>query len=300
MCPPHWERKRLAALNLAISVYSFLSGAGLLLGIGRASRYAVFICKGRPGGGKPGFQRDVSSGHFVCGSVSAGRHFLVQSSWEALLGAEGQVLKMTAAYLRIILCFSPCFLLNNILLAFVRNDGGHRLAMAAMLAGSFSNILLDYLFLFPLSLGMSGAAFATGLAPVISMGLLSLHLIRKRNGFHLRRCRLTGSMAVWLCAPGLSSLVTELASGVTLLVFNLLLLRLVGNVGVAAYGVTANLALVATAVFTGISQGIQPLISHAYGQRDRRAEGLVRNKALVLALGLSVLLFWQCFCGRPN
>ena len=207
---------------------------------------------------------------------------------------------MTAAYLRIILCFSPCFLLNNILLAFVRNDGGHRLAMAAMLAGSFSNILLDYLFLFPLSLGMSGAAFATGLAPVISMGLLSLHLIRKRNGFHLRRCRLTGSMAVWLCAPGLSSLVTELASGVTLLVFNLLLLRLVGNVGVAAYGVTANLALVATAVFTGISQGIQPLISHAYGQRDRRAEGLVRNKALVLALGLSVLLFLAVLLWAPE
>ena len=63
---------------------------------------------------------------------------------------------------------------------------------------------------------------------------------------------------------------------------------------------TANLALVATAVFTGISQGIQPLISHAYGQRDRRAEGLVRNKALVLALGLSVLLFLAVLLWAPR
>ena len=289
----------LAALNLAISVYSFLSGAGLLLGIGGASRYAVLYARGDREEGNRAF-----SGTFLLGLLCAAVFLLAgifgAEQLGSLLGAEGQVLKMTAAYLRIILCFSPCFLLNNILLAFVRNDGGHRLAMASMLAGSFSNILLDYLFLFPLSLGMSGAAFATGLAPVISMGLLSLHLIRKRNGFHLRRCRLTGSMAVWLCAPGLSSLVTELASGVTLLVFNLLLLRLVGNVGVAAYGVTANLALVATAVFTGISQGIQPLISHAYGQRDRRAEGLVRNKALVLALGLSVLLFLAVLLWAPE
>ena len=135
----------LAALNLAISVYSFLSGAGLLLGIGGASRYAVLYARGDREEGNRAF-----SGTFLLGLLCAAVFLLAgifgAEQLGSLLGAEGQVLKMTAAYLRIILCFSPCFLLNNILLAFVRNDGGHRLAMAAMLAGSFSNILLDYLF----------------------------------------------------------------------------------------------------------------------------------------------------------
>ena len=68
-----------------------------------------------------------------------------------------------------------------------------------------------------------------------------------------------------LCAPGLSSLIGEIASGVVLLLFNLVLLRLSGNTGVAAYGVVANLALVGIAVFTGLCTGIQPLVSRSSG-----------------------------------
>ena len=63
-----------------------------------------------------------------------------------------------------LLCFAPCFILNNVYLGFVRNDGAPQLAMAAMLTGSFSNIILDYVFIFPLGMGMFGAAIAdTGL-----------------------------------------------------------------------------------------------------------------------------------------
>ena len=72
-----------------------------------------------------------------------------------------------------------------------------------------------------------------------------------------------------LCAPGLSSLIGEIASGVVLLLFNLVLLRLSGNTGVAAYGVVANLALVGIAVFTGLCTGIQPLVSRSSGLGDR-------------------------------
>ena len=60
-----------------------------------------------------------------------------------------------------------------------------------------------------------------------------------------------------------------MSSAVTTTVFNLLLLRLAGNVAVAAYGVVANFALVATAIFNGVSQGAQPLVSQCYGKRDR-------------------------------
>ena len=67
--------------------------------------------------------------------------------------------------------------MNNIFLAFVRNDGSPRLAMAAMVTGSLSNIALDYLFIFPFGWGLFGAALATAIAPMISLALLSLHFV---------------------------------------------------------------------------------------------------------------------------
>lgn len=86
-----------------------------------------------------------------------------------VLGASGATLSMTAAYLKTILSFAPLFILNHVAVAFVRNDGAPQLAMAGMLLGSLSNILLDYVLLFPLDRGMFGAALATGLAPAVSL-----------------------------------------------------------------------------------------------------------------------------------
>ena len=77
-----------------------------------------------------------------------------------------------------------------------------------------------------------------------------------------------------------------MSSGVTTTVFNLLLLRLAGNVAVAAYGVVANYALVATAIFNGVSQGAQPLVSQCYGRRERTGA----KKLLLLGSGTAAAL----------
>ena len=78
-------------------------------------------------------------------------------------------------------------------------------------------------------------------------------------------------------------------------VFNLLLLRLAGNVAVAAYGVVANYALVATAIFNGVAQGAQPLVSRCYGKNDaagtRKLLLLGSGTALALAAALYAVLF---------
>ena len=73
--------------------------------------------------------------------------------------------------------FAPAFLFNHLLQCFVRNDGRPGLSMAAMVTGSFSNVLLDYIFIFPFDMGIFGAILATGLSPVISMLILAPHLI---------------------------------------------------------------------------------------------------------------------------
>lgn len=285
----------LASLNLAISLYSVLNAVGLMLGIGGATRYAVLRARGDTRQAGRVFSHTLLlAGAAALLFLAAGLFF--SRPLASLLGADAQTLDMTAVYLQTLFCFSPCFLLNNLILAFTRNDGRPRLAMAAMLLGSFSNILLDYLFLYPLGWGMFGAAFATGLAPVISLALLSVQFVKRKNGFRPSKEAFSLREAGRICALGGASFVTELSSGAALMVFNRVILSLEGNTGVAAYGIVANLALVAVAVFVGISQGMQPLISRSRGMGDGGAMKRVLRYGAAGCLGMAVLLLAVVVC----
>lgn len=278
----------LTALNLAIPIYSLIHGSGLMLGMGGATRYS--ICRGQryTAGASASFAGALYPALLLALIYfSAGLFFPTQLA--SLLGADAQVLTMTATYLRVILLFSPAFLLNDITLCFVRNDGSPRLSMTAMLAGSFSNIILDYVFIFPCQMGIFGAVLATGLAPCISLIVLSFH--RKHARFGLHRCPVASSIIGRILSLGLPSLVTELSSGIVILVFNFIILDLCGNTGVAAYGVVANLSLVVIALLTGIAQGVQPLLSHAYGRSAQTDIRQLMRYLIATVLALSILIY---------
>lgn len=290
----------LTALNLAISVYSIINGLGLMLGIGGATRFAICRAQGEKEKGNQVFAASAVAGTTV-GIVLLLIGLVGSDAVAGMLGAEGNIQKMTGSYLKTILGFTPFFIMNNILIAFVRNDGCPRLSMAAMLTGSFSNIVLDYVFLFPCNMGIFGAALATGFAPVISIGLLSLHFIRGKNQFTWSSpmgalcCRVRD-----ICSLGISAFINELSSAVVLIVFNLLILHLAGNTGVAAYGIVANLALVAVSVFTGISQGSQPLISRFYGEGRKKESAAVFARAAILAGAVGIFFSVAAFAFTAN
>ena len=285
----------LAALNLAIPIYSFIHGSGLMIGMGGGTRYAIQKSRQDPAADRTFTHALYLAAAFAAFFVLAGAFF--SCTIVSLLGAEGSVFAMSKTYLQVILLFAPAFLLNNVLLCFVRNDGAPQLAMAAMIGGSLSNVVLDWVFIFPCGMEIFGAAFATGLAPIISMLMLSPHFIRKKNQFRPVKCRPEGRLSAGILSSGVPSLVTEASSGVVMIAFNAILLKLAGNVGVAAYGVIANLSLMVIAVYTGIAQGIQPLVSRSYGKGDfRRADATLRY-ALLTMLIFSAVIYAAVFFG---
>ena len=280
----------LAALNIAIPAYNLMNGLGLMVGVGGATHYSLCRAQGDAAEADRTFTHTLLLGLCIAlVFVLTGTFGVVSLS--RLLGANAETLDMTAVYLRLLLCFAPFFVTNNIMIAFVRNDGEPGRAMAGMIAGSLFNIVFDWVFIFPCGLGMFGAALATGASPLVSLLVLSGHLRRPSRGFHLRRERLRPRLLPRICAPGLSSLVSELASGITLLLINLVLLRIAGNTAVAAYGVIANLALVESAIFTGLSTGVQPLISRSAEADRRRLLRWTVTTALVISALMYVLVF---------
>lgn len=284
----------IAALNFSISVYSMIHGTGLMIGIGGAARYSILKSQNKDKRANIVFTTCLKLS-VLTGVIFAIIGIFGSKSIALILGADIYTLSLTKTYLTTILCFAPFFIINNIVLAFVRNDNNPNLSMIAMLTGSFSNIVLDYIFMFPLGMGMFGAAFATGLAPIISMGILSIHFVKGKNHFAYIHDRKIWSSTRDIFSLGLSAFITEVSSAVVLITFNLVILRLKGNLGVASYGIVANIALVGVSIFTGIAQGIQPLISKSYGLKNYQVLRKVLKYALLTSLSIALVIYLGMF-----
>jgi len=284
----------IAALNFSISVYSFIHGAGLMIAIGGATRYTIFKSQRKDKEANMVFSTCIKSGIFI-GIVFMAIGILCSEALALILGADITTLPLTKTYLTTILCFAPFFIMNNIMLAFVRNDNNPKLPMVAMLTGSFSNIVLDYIFMFPLKMGMFGAAFATCLAPIISIVILLRHFSGEKNNLKYTRSRIVLSSLWDILSLGSSAFIAEVSSAIVLITFNLVILRLKGNLGVAAYGIIVNIALVILSIFTGIAQGVQPLISKGYGLRNYKVLKKVLKYALLTSFSVAIVTYIGMF-----
>lgn len=281
----------LTALNIAIPAFNLMNGCTLMVGMGGAAAFTIAKEKSRK-------LADSCFSAALTAAVVLSVVFMFIGGLAAeplvvLLGADEEVKTLAAAYIRVLLLFSPLFFGNNLMNAFVRNDGAPQLSMIGMVVGSLTNIVLDYVFIFPMGMGLFGAALATAIAPAVSLTVQSYHLIRRRNGFHFTKGFALSTVKKVL-ALGVSSLVNELGSGVTILIFNLLILRYSGNVGVAAYGVIANCSLVAVSLFTGMANGVQPLSGEAFGREDGRSVRIYYGMAVRSATALALMIYAVC------
>ncbi|MGN1456458.1 MAG: MATE family efflux transporter [Acutalibacteraceae bacterium] len=284
----------LASLNVAIPAFSVMQALGLMLGIGGATKYIVYREQGNITAARKMFSDTLFVGLVVSAVLMISGIFFSQGI-ASVLGADEEIISDTSTYIRTFLCFAPVFITNNIFLAFVRNDGTPSISMIAMLSSSFSNVVLDYVFIFPLNLGMFGAAFATSLSALISLAVLVTYTVSKSKTLKIRLTIPKNSNIRSIIKLGLSSFVTEMSSAVVIIAFNLVIAEISGNTGIAAYGIIVNTALVVISVFTGIAQGIQPIVSTAYAHCEKSVMKRTFVYALILELIISVSVYGIVF-----
>lgn len=284
----------LTALNLAIPAYSFVHGTALMLGVGGATGFSVSKSRGDGQRANMIFTVTVIAGA-VLGVLFALCGAFLSRPLSRMLGANEEVLEMTDTYLRWLLIFSPAFMLNEIMLCFMRNDNAPQLSMAAMLIGSLANTVLDYVFVFPLKMGILGAVLATVFSPVISLAIMCVNILRKKNTFRAVKVKNAAKLLLHDFRLGFPSLLAQFSSGITIIVFNYIILRLKGNVGVAAYGIIANISVVIVAIYTGMAQGIQPLISNAHGSGNTASARSTVRLALIVTTISSLAIYLAMF-----
>ncbi|WP_028330347.1 MATE family efflux transporter [Brachyspira alvinipulli] len=278
----------LAALNIAIPIYNFINGIGLMIGMGSATKYAILKTQNK------NHEANVIFSNALIYIVIFAAFFIITAAFFTgkiayMLGARDNVHTMTDIYLKVVLFFSPMFMLNNLLLGFIRNDNHPKLAMLGMIMGSLFNIVFDYVFIFPLNMGIFGAALATGFSPIVSMLVLSVLFIKKENTFCIVKPSINFKKFFETVSLGISFLITEVSSGFVMIAFNIVILNIAGNIGVAAYGIIANIALVIIAIFTGTGQGIQPIISSNFG--NIKNINKIYKYALILSSFIAIIVY---------
>ena len=287
--------KGLTALNLAFPMFCLMNGIGLMIGMGGGTCYSLARSRRETQRANQIF----TNAAYLTFTASALFFFVgvfLSESLVRILGADDTMFALTNTYLKVMLLFAPAFFTNNLLQCFVRNDGNPALSMTAMITGSISNVILDYIFIFPLGMGIFGSIFATGLSPLISIIVLSPYFLKGKNHFHFIR-KFSLQRVSNIVSNGIPPLVTEVSSGVVMFLFNFIILRLNGNTGVAAFGIVSVISLVVIAIYTGLSQGIQPILSLNHGAGNKENVNTIRTYALTTALLLSVVLYSILFFG---
>lgn len=286
----------LAAVNIAVPYLTIMTAITMMITMGGATITAIRFGKKDTQGANRAFMISVKT--ILIFSV-----FMAVFSWffskqiSAVLGASELLLEETAAYLKYYVLFSIFFCGAMSLSAFVRNDGNPRLAFWGMVTGAVSNIFLDWLFIFPLQMGVKGAAIASGLGQVLACLLLCTHFIRKKGNLHFHFRVQEPGLCREIILRGLPEFVNQMGQPVTILCYNLLVMRFFGEIGVSAFSVVNYLVIVTVAVFIGVSQGIQPLISFSFGQQNKENErfffrqGVKVNVMLALTVNIIMLIF---------
>ncbi len=279
----------LAALNLLLPVFSVYMGTGILFGVGGGVLFSV--CRGR---GEEEKAREYFTAALIL-AVCASIFFVVLFTAffdpiTRFLGRNEATDAYVREYGRFLKIAPPMFVFSSFLQAFVRNDGAPKLAMAGVVTGGISNVIMDYVFIFPLNMGMGGAAFATVLGCSLTVLILCLHFFSKNNTLKIVKPRELLSKCREVIHHGFASFLLEESSGIIIFLFNRQLLRYVGDLGVVVYGIVSNSALVVTSINNGICQASQPILAVNFGaaRKDRVAQAFRYG---MTAAGIGGVLF---------
>jgi len=183
------------------------------------------------------------------------------------MGSSEELSSLIKDYLVIGVLFSIFFMLSTSLNAVVRNDKSPYYAMISMVVGAVTNIFLDWLFIFDFDMGMMGASLATGIAQTLSLLYLIGHFFRKKCGIKPELVGLDFKYIKRIINNGFPSFILEFAVAVVTISFNKILMVQLGEIGVSAFSIIAYIFYIFRMIFSGLAQGIQPIVSYNFGAK---------------------------------
>ena len=279
-----------AALAVFAPFWNIIYSIGLMAGIGGSVLYGASR-------GKCDSTREANeyfTASLLCGGMLIVAAWIVIAMFHRPLliffGADETLLALAVRYLQPILFTLPFFAFNEMLAAFLRNDGHPGLATAAVLSGGVFNIFGDLFFVFALDMGISGAGLATAMGSFVTLVILLLHFVGKRNTLGLVKPQQLLRKLAAIIRNGFSTCIIDLAMGVMTILFNRQIMHYLNADALAVYGIIVNISTFVQCCAYSVGQASQPIISMNFGagQHGRIRECLCYSLYTTTAFGI----FW--------
>lgn len=203
-------------------------------------------------------------------------------------GADAALMPKVMEYAKWIIRMFPVFIAPTFISSFIRNDGAPTLAMAAVIVGGCTNIFGDWFFVFPLDMGMEGAAIATVIGTSLQVLIMCSHFLRKKCGLRLVKPYRFGHTLRNILAIGFGASVLDLGTVVLAILMNNQIMRYGSTTELAVYGVIATITSLFQALFCGVGQAIQPLVSANYGAGNQKRIRSFWKMSLVTVLIMGI------------
>lgn len=254
----------MAALNIVLPLFNLFFGSGLLFGVGGSVLMSIARGKKDDNTGCRYFSIAFMLNLIACIVLTALFSVFLKPIVR-VLGATDVTMPYILEYAPYIIGGLVFFSFSSFLQTFVRNDGAPKLSMIAVITGGVTNIILDMLFVFTFGMGMAGAAIASVIGSVVTVFILTWHFFSKNNGLHFYFKGVRFKDSALIFNNGITSFFLEISSGIVMFVFNLQILKYIGDIGISLYGVITNTVIVVNCLCNGVNQAAQPLISVNFG-----------------------------------
>lgn len=287
----------LGAVNIGVPFITFAIAIAAMFPMGGATVVAIRMGRGDQEGANHAFMTALSMTIamsvilMIVGMVFAQQ--IVDFSGASRLSA--QMREMSRQYLFFYSAFSIPALLSTSLSVFVRNDGSPALAFVGMCTGAVANVFIDWFFIFPLQMGVVGAAVASGLGQMCSVLVLLTHFLRKKGNLRIKSFKIDFSLMKKISKRGVPEAVTQLTTPITALCYNLMLASLIGDVGVSTFSVLSFIYSLANAILSGVEQGLQPLWGQCYGKKDTEEMNWYFRSGIIINTILSIVIYGVLF-----
>lgn len=282
-----------AAIAVVTPLYGIFTFLAILCGVGGA----VLLGKSR---GEGNFEK--GNAYFTASLILVSVFTLI--AWIVFLvfsepilrffGADDSLMPEVRAYAKWLIWFLPVFLLPTSLGAFLRNDGAPRLAMAAVIIGGCVNVFGDWFLVFPMDMGLSGAALATLIGNGVQALIMLSHFFRPSCRLRLVLPSCPGAAFRKILSVGIGASVIDFATVFLIILINNQIMRYGTSTDLAVYGVVATIAALFQAMFCGVGQAIQPIVSANFGAGQRERCQQVWKLSLRTALLLGVFFVLVC------
>lgn len=257
----------LAAINISYPITSILFGIGLMFAVGSSVMVAKLLGENKTYEAINIFSKAIIV-VFVFSIINCALIYLNIENIFYLLNIKNDLHKNADVYLSIIVIFLPFIMVGIVIDYFVRADENPNLSFLALISTSIVNIILDYIFIVKFDYGLAGAAWATGISYSMLIFVLLPHFFTKKAT--LKFIKPVGSFKVILAATknGFSEFINESSAGITVMIFNFMMIKYLGSSGVAAYTIVTYFIMVSIMISFAVSDGLQPIIAKHYGAKE--------------------------------